>query len=523
MFDRWLKLPAHHYLYLTGLTLIVVGLPLNRVVLSTGCIWVVVNWILEGGFSEKWKKLKSTQILFPIYILLIFHIIGLFWADDFAYAMRDLKIKLPFFSIPLIVASSKQLKQNYIHFFLTVFLAVLSFTTFLNYGFYHDWWGNANDTEGAIRQMAFFISHIRLSWMLVLGVVVCFYLLLKQWINRWMWILIVLWMIFYLYASQSMTGFVFLAIAFLTTLIYIVFFQKKLWIRFAFIAILISLFSFTAWKINAIFHQQNQVQKVDLKSLDKYSAQGNRYFNDVDVQAFENGNRVFIYFAEDEMICAWNQRSNFSAKGEDQKGNALKYTLARYLTSYGYRKDSVGVYKLSEQDIKNVERGMSNHLYTTEGMFYRVADIMHTFFTEQDVDPNGRSILQRKEHYKATINIIQNHFWFGVTNGDLNKAYKNAYKNIDSDLKEKYRHRAHNQYLTFWVSFGVLGFYIFVVFVFTTLIKTFKRKEYLPIVFAVMLLFIAASEDVLETQTGVCFVAFFLSIFLFKEKNDAIE
>ena len=76
MFDRWLKLPAHHYLYLTGILLIIVGLPLNKVVLSTGSIWIVANWILEGQFSRKWAIIKSAKVLYPLYIYIILHVKG---------------------------------------------------------------------------------------------------------------------------------------------------------------------------------------------------------------------------------------------------------------------------------------------------------------------------------------------------------------------------------------------------------------------------------------------------------------
>ena len=225
---------------------------------------------------------------------------------------------------------------------------------------------------------------------------------------------------------------------------------------------------------------------------------------------------VFIHYAEEEMVRAWNQRSELDGYGPDKKGNQLKYTLLRYLTSKGLKKDSVGVYQLSEKDIQNVENGMPNYQYAQKGVFFRLAYLINLYWSDSKkmIDPNGNSILQRKEHYKAGLNIIKHHFWLGVGNGNILNAYEEAYQNIDTKLRKEFRHRIHNQYLTFWISFGIPGFLVFVVWVIAPLIKAIKLNQFLPILFFVMLIFIAGSEDVLETHVGVTFVSFFYGFLL---------
>lgn len=519
MFDRWLKLPAHHYLFLTGILLIIVGLPLNKVVLSTGSIWVVANWILEGQFHRKWTIIKSAKVLYPLYIFIVLHFAGLLFADDFQYALHDLKIKLPFLSLPIVLMTSKQLQKKTYFFFLSFYIGILLLTTGINFLFFYAW-GPA-ESAGDIRSMSIFISHIRLAWMIVFAIAIGAYFIFKNWGNRWLHAIIIAWFLLYIYQSQSLTGFAFLGILLLTSLLYILFNQRRIWLRWTVIGINVIFFIYVGYEIASIIKEENNVVSMKLEDLDTHSANGSRYFNDVDIQSYENGYRVFVYYAEEEMKQAWNQRSDFNANGKDKKGNILKYTLARYLTSKGLRKDSIGVYTLSEEDIHHIENGMPNYRYAHQGIFFRLAHVINATFFESNriIDPNGNSILQRKEHYRAALEILENNFWLGVGTGGVPAAYEKAYREIETKLKPEYRHRVHNQYLTFWITFGVLGFVLFIIWVLTPLAYAIKYNSYLPIVFFVMLLFIAMTEDVLETHVGVSYVSFFYGFLLARVKT----
>ena len=59
----------------------------------------------------------------------------------------------------------------------------------------------------------------------------------------------------------------------------------------------------------------------------------------------------------------WNKISNLDYDGRDKMGNKIKYTIIRYLTSKGLRKDSAGIAKLTTEDIHLIEEGKANYIY----------------------------------------------------------------------------------------------------------------------------------------------------------------
>jgi O-antigen ligase len=81
---------------------------------------------------------------------------------------------------------------------------------------------------------------------------------------------------------------------------------------------------------------------------------------------------------------------------------------------------------------------------------------------------------------------------------------------------------AHNQYLYWAVSSGLIGWGIFILCFFGPLSYAYVRKN-LPFMLYFSIAALAMlTEDMLTTQAGVSFVAFFYSFFLFcKPQNEA--
>ena len=75
----------------------------------------------------------------------------------------------------------------------------------------------------------------------------------------------------------------------------------------------------------------------------------------------ENGNKVWVYVAEDEMRSEWNLSSSIKKfDSTDEKGHSVRTTLIRYLTSLGLKKNGEVVKAMSEEDINNVESGFTS-------------------------------------------------------------------------------------------------------------------------------------------------------------------
>ncbi len=143
------------------------SLPLSVFTTSFAEILLLLNWIAEGKFAEKWKFLKQRKA--PLIVCLIFalHILGLIYTNDFRYAMHDLKIKLPLLLLPLIIGSSQPLHETQIRRLLLLFSAAVLASSLISASIY---FGIVPYEYYDFRDISIFISHIRLSLMVNLAI-----------------------------------------------------------------------------------------------------------------------------------------------------------------------------------------------------------------------------------------------------------------------------------------------------------------------------------------------------------------
>jgi O-antigen ligase len=114
----------------------------------------------------------------------------------------------------------------------------------------------------------------------------------------------------------------------------------------------------------------------------------------------------------------------------------------------------------------------------------------------------------------------ENNAWIGVGTGDVRDEIEKQYQIDNSILSDEYRLRAHNQFLTFLVSFGIIGLIVFVLSIIYPLFKI--TDSYLYLSFVVIALLSMLTEDTLESQAGVTFFAF-LNIFLLLLENRSLN
>jgi len=109
------------------------------------------------------------------------------------------------------------------------------------------------------------------------------------------------------------------------------------------------------------------------------------------------------------------------------------------------------------------------------------------------------------------MKLARQNLLLGVGTGDVKQSFKDAYVDYPIYIAPKYRHRAHNQYITFLVTFGILGLLYFTSFLGFLSYKWRGNNLYLFFVIVSIISFL--TEDTLETQAGVTFFAFFLGLF----------
>jgi hypothetical protein len=115
--------------------------------------------------------------------------------------------------------------------------------------------------------------------------------------------------------------------------------------------------------VNNIVGNYCESPQIDFNQLEKHTALGNNYKHDTLSLGVEDGKYVGLYLSTNELRTAWNKRSSFDFDGNDQNEQLIKYTIIRFMTSKDYRKDAEGVNKLTDKEIKAIERGIANINY----------------------------------------------------------------------------------------------------------------------------------------------------------------
>ena len=252
--------------------------------------------------------------------------------------------------------------------------------------------------------------------------------------------------------------------------------------------------------------------------MDLYTANNNGYYHQKNTNITEDGKLVYLYVSEKECRKAWAKRSDVHFDSLDRKGHPIAGTIYRYMTSKSLRKDSIGFLSLTDLDIKNIENGYSNHKIH-RGIVEKISDLkMQLFLLKSKGNPNGNSLIQRKLHLLAAGGILKEYWLFGVGVGDVQDVFSSEYEKSHSLLKIENQHRSHNQFLTIWISHGLIGFMALLLLWFLPFFKYMKTCDYLLCVVLIAFGFSLLWQDMLETQAGVTIFALFYSLMVFKSR-----
>ncbi len=507
-------------IYFVSLIVLVTGMPLSLFLISISQFGLIGSFFIGGDLAAKTKRFFTDKVCLSLVAVYGMHIIGLTYTTDFNYAFNDLRIKAPLLIMPFVIYTATPLTTKQ---FLTVLrffvLACLAGTLVSVYV----WLGFSKKIITDTRQISIFISHIRFSLLIAISIFSCVYFIAKTDKTIWFKVLhaaLITWFIVFLIILESMTGLSVGVIAAVAYLLSYLIRQKKYTLV---VAVLASIFLVTALATNYFFKEikrLNTEEFIDLTNLPQRTAKGNLYQHEMFKGDIENGHRIFMFVANDELKTEWNKRSAIAFDSLDMQKQFLKYTLIRYMTSKGLHKDAEGMKSMTDADISNVEKGIGSIVQLSQtGLKGRInSTIWEINNYMQGGDPSGHTLTMRVEFWKASLNVIKNNLIFGVGTGDNKIALDTHYENSDSRLTKQWWLRSHNQYLAIGVSFGLLGLLIFIFSLVYPIIATKKISDYFYFTFLIMAVFSFLTEDTLESQAGVTFFAFFNAYFLFSRK-----
>lgn len=524
-----------------GLAVLMAAMPLANFLMSIGILILCGVWILllisdKQGSKDpwtRWNAFRHTPAAVRFSLIYVIFLITLLWTDDWTYGLKDLKTKLPILILPLILTGLNPISERQERGLLKVFIGSLIVTVticlMVRFEVYNQWavpMGFRVREVNNFRDVSIFISHIRFSLLLVMGIVILLFRFPRKGISLAVIIAITAYFLYFLWAIESITAFaimIVLALSFASWKLYSsVGWRVRLLSACVALAVLIG----SVWFVIGAYYEYFDEVTDDLSALDVRTPYGEPYAHYTNQLQVENGHYTMIYIAWGELASEWQKRSSIAFEGQDSLGNPVKGTLIRYLTSKGLRKDIDGVRSLTEADISWIEQGITNAEWMQRtGIRKRLDRIFFEYDNYRNGgDPNGHSVFQRLEFWNTGWAIVSKNRWLGVGVGDVKAAFRAEYEQRGSPLVIGNRLRAHSQWLTFWITSGLIGFLAFLVLWSSLFRRSLSARSVIFVAYFLIVSLSFLTEDTLESQAGVTFFAFFGSFILFlPKKQGAIE
>lgn len=495
--------------------LLTAGLPSSHSFMSWGQFGMAAAWLLYGNWKLKIDRLLNNPAILGFPAVFLLFVIGMIHTQDVSMGWHTLRILLPLFIIPVMMVTMPPVSLVQKYWIIHTLLGSLWVCMGIGMIFY---WVLPEGIFNDYRKLSPFISNVRFSMLLVIGVFISIYLYTPKgasyrWMPAWIYLLIAMGMLVYMLLLKSLTGLLVLSVLSSVNLFYWLFSNKS---RFTILTILIGIVLGLTGFSKLVISEYNRYhvnKEVDLSNLPLSTRYGSIYKHDTSRWEKENGYYVWINICWYELKREWNKRSAVDFDGTTKTGFPIRETLIHFLTSKGLRKDADGVNALSDREIKAIENGIGNvnfmNQFAIRSRIYEV--IKELDYYHHTGDATGKSLSTRIEIWKHAINNIGHSIWQGVGTGDvLNTMYK-SYADSKTSLHPVYWMNPHNQYLYVALALGVPAALFFAILIFYPVLL---QRGYLLLIYWGIVILAMLDEDTLNTQAGVTQVAFLFSFFL---------
>jgi len=464
---------------------------------ALGIIWLAIATKTFPAFFKE----KRNWWLISLYLV---HLLGLIYTNNYLFAFNDLRIKFSWLLLPVILFSVGGLSRKQWMILLWLVTAALLVSFLFSYSVY------LKNPAIDRRQISVFISHIRLSLILVSFV---FFHLIELFESKPLSIKLihalgVVFILYYLFFLSSLTG-IMVFVGVLPVFLYKKLKKSTLGVLLISIFILIPVVYIL--KIAHDFYPSDTFKQVCINN----SLNGNEN-SFLRLKMVENGEFVGVGLNESELEEEWNEK--FEKKYPFAYKKWFNVQLARYLASKHLNRNEQGLSKLRSQDLKNLQKGYANVIQAEKSVLYnRIYQIIwQIYHYKNGANPSGHTLTQRLEYWKTAWHIFKSNLIIGVGTGDLPQAFEEQYRKDNTRLIPKKQLRTHNQIFSFYLAFGILGGTVCILALVLPFYLTKKKSIHLVVFFMIMLLSLL-NEDTFETQAGSSFFALFYSIFLYSD------
>lgn len=521
--DYWMKI--YDWITVILLSIFVFSLPFSESLISISSGVLLLINVFSLGFRRKQRAhLLQDKSMWLIGSILLIYIIGLIFTNDLHLGLYEIRKVLFWFILTIGVALIPKLSKQKFWLVFHVFIVCVTASTFFSFT---RMLLSSSYTVENFRDVNY-VSHIPFSFQITLCLLILIYSFIYQipfwskssWVFR---IALMVWLTIFLVMLKSIVGL--FAFYTMSMFMFIYLFKNKnlrkarIWLH----AIAAIVFIAPVIYIGTVVLKFYSIKDKPADTIGSVTSHGNPYRFDEQNSMKENGHFVGWYLCEDELKNAWNDRSHVKYNENDDLGYCIAGTLKRYLTSKGLHKDAEGVANLTERDIANIQEGMANYIFDTP--VYALYPRIYETIWELDQyfntgNPNNGSLAQRIEYAKAALNIINNHFWFGVGTGNFEIEFAKAFKRINSKLVADHYGSAHNQYLSYFLKFGFVGFlYILGILFLVIYFKKMYRNQ-LFILFFIQMMIANLGDSNWETHVGLAYFVFFFALFLWHSPDE---
>lgn len=508
----------HHYLYLFGLALLVCCLPLSKYLLSISQFMLAINWILEGRLKQKIAAVRHSPSILVFAFIFVLYVIGFLFSANMETGAMKIKNALPLLLFPVIMGTSRTLSRSNLKVLLLLFssaVLVSALVCLINF------WITGNPADGDFRKISVFMLHIRFSLLVNMAVFIFLYLTFQDissgFMTRLLYIAGAAFLTVFLFFLQSFTGIIILMAMTAIFFSAIGIQSRKVFLLTGSIIIIIGFIAGIIIYATTMYVHNFHARPVDPSSLESYTVNGNAYSHNISTGVLENGHYIDLYVCEPELRQVWNRRSRLPYDSTDHKGQSVSYTLRRYLTSRGLRKDSAGLSQLESIDIQKIENGLANYRFNIKpGASQRLYETLWEIHLMSRTGYVQRHSLGQRIAFLAIAgDILKDHIWTGVGTGDVYTAMLQRAKDNHIAIDPAWEGKPHNQFVFYILSFGIPGFLVMLLcFLYPVYVRKTTRF-FLFNIFAGIAILSMFTLDTLESYDSIVFFAFFYTLFVF--------
>ncbi len=513
---RW---EFHHYTYVIGLAALGASLSLSKYVISVSVFLLAINWFLEGNLKQKFIRVWRRKSIFMLVTVLLVYFLGMLITENTDQGIKRILSIMPMLALGIILGTTKPVSRSELKFILLVFVAAVCVSSIISVGNYYSWFER---TINDIREISVFITHLQLSLIVNFAIIILLYLIFYDYFSKTpgeiiLYTMLSAWLVFFIFFLRSFLGITVFIIVFPAFLIILISrIRSRLW-RNLFLSFPVLLVMLAVILVSLSVFRYYKVNYEELSNLEPLTVNGNAYWHNPEDRQIENGHYIWIYVCHEELRQEWNNVSRIPFDGLDQKGQHISHTLIRYLTSKGLRKDSVGVHQLDEKDIRLIESGYANYIFSKKyGLNQRIYQIIWEIdMYVKTGEVRSHSVAQRIAFSKQALKLIGNHLLFGVGTGDIKASMIEQSRLDHVSIQEKWEGKPHNQYLNFMASFGLVGC-CWIFFALTYALSLEKKQRILLFnMFLVIILISMLSIDTFDSHVGISLFSFFYTLFLY--------